>query len=597
MKKYYLLALAAFTSMATMAVPYSMLEKQVLESNHASQALQQLEFKQKEVKLMSPIEHPEDSGIVTKPPVGITKYYNTIGDCYTIWLLPIAEKANHAGQIVFTDNNEVWIKNILTSYNAPGWVKGQLSDDGKKITVQFPQRISVVHADEEDASILTKYPCAYVSVMNFSEEVNNFVPAPEEENFITYSLDDSGTFTLDGYDGFQYVYDPIKGKDVIANPDKMVSAYCPLRKVTTDGIEYIDNVWIFYANISQRFEPLTGVVTNEIPEDLSWSKWELVNKNDNVMLVDMAFDGNDVYMKGLSSHAMDAAVKGTIEGDKIVFPSKQFFGIDQGMNYFIIFFGGTVKWQYSEEHEGVVGVVTLQDNIEFAYDAEAKTLASGKETAMMFNAYLDKVGYFQDSYQDEPFIFKQTPESLCAAIPNPAFKYQVESSAGHVFAWDFSAVNENQMLVDADFIYYNVYVNGEKFTFYTDEYPQLTEDITDVPYNFCDDSDSPCIYVEGEEHDFVLNGDGIETVGVKEYYTAPDGKVYPTARVTYDTITQKVEVEVDGITSANVDREPVRVNYTNMQGMKVATPTEGNIYLRTITFSDGSRQVSKMIAR
>ncbi len=33
-------------------------------------------------------------------------------------------------------------------------------------------------------------------------------------------------------------------------------------------------------------------------------------------------------------------------------------------------------------------------------------------------------------------------------------------------------------------LYYNMYLDDEKYTFYPDEYPELTDDLTDVPYSY-----------------------------------------------------------------------------------------------------------------
>ena len=33
-------------------------------------------------------------------------------------------------------------------------------------------------------------------------------------------------------------------------------------------------------------------------------------------------------------------------------------------------------------------------------------------------------------------------------------------------------------------LYYNMYLDDEKYTFYPDEYPEKIEDLTDVPYSY-----------------------------------------------------------------------------------------------------------------
>ena len=77
--------------------------------------------------------------------------------------------------------------------------------------------------------------------------------------------------------------------------------------------------------------------------------------------VNVAIDGNDIYLQGLAYYFEDAWIKGTIDGTTAIFPNAQYLGTDE----------------YGSEY--LVGSDTGSDmveNIVFEYDAEAGTLTA-----------------------------------------------------------------------------------------------------------------------------------------------------------------------------------------------------------------------------
>jgi hypothetical protein len=107
----------------------------------------------------------------------------------------------------------------------------------------------------------------------------------------------------------------------------------------------------------------------------------------------VAFDGNDIYVKGIAMWFPEAWLKGTIQGNKVVFASGQFVGEDEyGPEYIIATVDG----------ENVAPEFT------FDYNAETKTLTLG-EYLVVESAKKDEIyayGYWQGLtiYQGEIIV-------------------------------------------------------------------------------------------------------------------------------------------------------------------------------------------------
>jgi len=104
---------------------------------------------------------------------------------------------------------------------------------------------------------------------------------------------------------------------------------------------------------------------------------ETINKT-----VSVAFDGNTVYVQGLSYWFEEAWAKGTIQGDKVVFPSNQLMGEDNyGPDYLVAYVldasaekGYSYKANLEFDYEADSGVMTLnEDNFYGETDEESST--------------------------------------------------------------------------------------------------------------------------------------------------------------------------------------------------------------------------------
>ena len=125
-------------------------------------------------------------------------------------------------------------------------------------------------------------------------------------------------------------------------------------------------------------EPQNGLVTlpsGVVGEDYSIVKGEYVQTPEGPVLyvvretVKVAFDGNDVYVAGLSGWYEDGFIKGTIDkSGTAVFPSGQLIAID-GENQFYL--NGVTRLTEEEKDEGKTESII---DIRFSYDAATRTL-------------------------------------------------------------------------------------------------------------------------------------------------------------------------------------------------------------------------------
>jgi hypothetical protein len=225
-----------------------------------------------------------------------------------------------------------------------------------------------------------------------------------------------GAFEYEGddYDMFFVGYDATTKEiaDVVFTLDneagKMTTDQMIIINGKKDEISYYE---YYYDVVILRELPVAPELV-ELPEGVEPEDWAIDGTfNDSygsenvVRATEVAFDGNDIYVKGIPFYFEDAWMKGTINAETGIatFPTGQFVGEDD------------YGWEFmlgSDDYE------TLCD-IEFAYDAEAKTLTQQTAYIIENGDTPDKIseyGYWTDMliYAGEPVIEEpvEAPEGL-----------------------------------------------------------------------------------------------------------------------------------------------------------------------------------------
>lgn len=163
--------------------------------------------------------------------------------------------------------------------------------------------------------------------------------------------------------------------------------------------------------------------------------------------------------------------------------------------------------------------------------------------------------------------------------------YDEQYGAG--FQFELPAVDVDGNFIDPSKIYYNIYFDGseEPETLSPDDYQNLTEEMTNVPYDFSDNYDFLC---GGTTHTFYFYVAEYNNIGVSQTYTG--GGETHRSNIVWATNPTSIK----GVSS---DSKSVKsVNYYDLSGRQVSAPAQG-LYIKTITYTDGSKKNVKRMAK
>lgn len=486
--------------------------------------------------------------IITQAPAGTTVTYSKESAGYfpyMFWLMEYDEDCAVA-EIVFTDNDEVYFKDIFSYAQNDTYVKGTLSDG--IITVEMGQCIYYSTRDE--------YGCKLAAL---SVDENGYPYVNESVDKVTYTVDTDGTVKL--------------------SPEYIL------------GLAYTDDdSWANFADFTQTYTVFTDTPVTK-PASVTTEKWALTTADGNGHIINVGIDGNDIYFGGLSDKMPDAWAKGTIDGDKVTVDEKQFMGI-YGNMYQYLMIGA------SEEEDGEKYYKLTSEPMVFNYDANAKTLTTAEEKALIVNASLKKV-YYLTILGQPTMYFLDKFEPAVPSNPTNVYTdgYSPYSGCG-TFEFTLPILDTDGKLLDSSCYYYNIYVDNYLFTLYPDEYSSIADDgyeeLTDIPYDYSDYWD---LEVSGANRTLYYYFEGFETIGVQAIYTV-DGITNKSALVNYNIETgQTNEVDPASISVITSTGKAVNVEYYDLMGRKLANPATGGMVIKRTTYSDGSVKSYKCILK
>lgn len=497
----------------------------------------------------------EDFNIITEAPEGRTEVYSLSGLAYySFWgyIMGVSHEGT-LGQIVYCDDNTVYIKNPISQFATNSYIKGTI--DGDEITVKLPQPIY-----QED----------------YDGEVYNY-----QIERLAYSEDEEG--------GWYYRDENSSEVKFTLRNDSVIWAEDTLGDVML-GLCDDTGEWMGYGDYNMVYSKVTDTVV-EAPADMTCEDWVL-KANDDGHFVKVGFSGKDVYVGGIYETMPDAFVKGTIDGDKVVFKSGQYLGPDESLNCHAYFVTGGSEMVWDDVYMEWYSSPYLTEQIELSYDAEAKTMiADSKNDSTMFINSGKAHIYYIEAF-DAPEFRYQAPIEGAVKPATPEFlslsPYDEYYGYGYI---DFIVpkFDVDGRMLDTDKMHYNLFIDDELFTFYPDEYIALTEEMTNVPYDFTDSYD---IYDYGTEKMIYFYTTGFEKIGVRSTYTADNGESKDSEIAWY-----YVNGGTVGINAAEAGAKGVKsVVYTDLSGRRVAKPVRG-IYIKTEVYDDGTQKSVKMLRR
>jgi hypothetical protein len=165
-----------------------------------------------------------------------------------------------------------------------------------------------------------------------------------------------------------------------------------------------------------------------------------------------------------------------------------------------------------------------------------------------------------------------------------------DEGAEYVFDFDVFKISTDGDLLDSSKVFYNVFVDGEPYTFYSDMY-DVEEDITDIPFGYSTDYD---FYNYDGTTSVELYCDGFDTVGVQTIYRPEEGKEIKSDLIEININTgEEFTNGVTGVNNIAVDKAVKSEVYYDLTGRRVVNPENG-LFIKKVTFNDNTVKVSKI---
>ena len=316
---------------------------------------------------------------------------------------------------VFAPDNKVYIQRPVSWSYYNGWVEGTLSDDGKTITVPMGQYIAYTYSLEM---------AVQVAMFTYDPERDSYFYNPDIEE-ITYTINDDGTITMNGTD--------------------VHNILGTMNRAFGQNFQYLDYEWLQDGDYESVYLPVTERPLTP-PEDMPVETYYISSAiNDGYEwdayfnAVTVGFDGDDMWLQGISDYLPQAWIKGTREGNTVTFPNTQLLGAYEVLLYF-----------KAAEFNPVTGATTQKDmvltieddNTFYTYDYVFITLDKNNLTF---------INYFQGiTLSKHPDFLVTVPDGL--TTEEYTFSYKTRSENGALVA--------QQDTVHVGFAGDHVYIQG-----------------------------------------------------------------------------------------------------------------------------------------
>ncbi|MBQ9556566.1 MAG: dockerin type I repeat-containing protein [Muribaculaceae bacterium] len=212
--------------------------------------------------------------------------------------------------VVFGADGKVYFQHPVSWSYYDGWIEGTLSADGKTITVPMGQYIAYTHSLEM---------AVQVAAFLYDETAGTYLYEPSVTELI-YTINDDGSIKQEDTD--EYI---ILGT---------------MNRAFGEQFQYLDYEWLQagdYASVyipaaEQPLFPPEDLVTESFyltTANNDGAEWEALNTT-----VRMGFDGDNVWLQGISKYLPSAWIHGTRDGNTITFPDGQLLGSFETLLYF-----------------------------------------------------------------------------------------------------------------------------------------------------------------------------------------------------------------------------------------------------------------------
>ncbi len=453
------------------------------------------------------------------------------------------------GKVVEGNDGNLYIYNPISQgyiwFSILPWIKAEPAGDGKYV-VHLPQLYIIDVGDPY-----------YAYCMHYDEDEG--MPVVEEEGDIEFTWE-NGVLTQVG--------------------DKFIG----LCDATAD--------WFYMADQHIVYAPQNDEVTT-LPEDMFVQSYTMTYLSDpsdltqtKETVVSVAIDGEDIYMGNLNNNNPDSYIKGHLADGKATFPTRQYLGPDAYYNGHIYVLTGEA-YVDAETYSSPVFNYNLNDEIVFNVDEDARNIVAEWPAAMVTNVGPNTLSILNDYVAPGLAAFDEVPAVPATTVFTDE-DVTVNSSAGWtVLHFTIPTVDVDGNKLNENKLYYNIYLDGEVFTFDPEDYIGLSSAMTNIPYKF-EDNINFDIYISNGRHTVYLYTTDFEQVGVQSIYTAGDEE-------NRSDIVYNLNPNVSGINEMASGARVVDTRYYDLTGRQLPTAPATGIYLKHVTYSDGTSTAVKVV--
>ena len=345
--------------------------------------------------------------------------------------------------------------------------------------------------------------------------------------------------------------------------------------LTPPGQAYIAGINVYYLGGEAEPELIELPDGAEVEEYYFRAGYEGEEDDAVNAYVNVAFVGDQVYIQGLCQYNSDTWVVGTMTDNVLTIPAGEYVG-----DYYT----------YDEESDTEYIFNLMTEEITFTYDPEKDEFTTN---SIAIDAYYDgqPVGNFV-SY-DYAVITKVVEVAATPADPEfTGWNLDVNDTSYPYVDYVIPLVdtNGNPMLGSklAYRFYYATEEEGEvRYVCTTDAYEEISEDMSEIPYNFSDDWDiyNYRLYVYAE--DFTK----WTKIGIQSVYYG-GGETNESNIVWVDLAEYWEAVGIEEIAAA----QSKSVKFYDLQGRQVNADAKG-IVIRVDRMADGSTKTTKMLRK
>ena len=463
------------------------------------------------------------------------------------------------GEFVVGDDR-IWFKPISTYSFAPGYIELEKQTDGTYVA-HTPQ----VFYDQDN------YDGTHILAWT-----TRFVLKTTDTGAVYYDAEENADGTLNTDMKFTYENGVLKQVDQRVNEQGL-----PLELLAmTDP----NGNWAIYGSGCITMQALPAdMKPATLPEDkvehdavfgyntLKFDTGELVFNNKTYKYATSPSEPDAVYLNVPESWLADRWVRGTIGADKSWTFEKQYLGTYQAANMHIWFTPATFKIIEAEQNGmKTYGMALAQsDAIVFKYNEAKESYFASDYDVLEINASPTSSDYIIYSYA--------TPSvnGFPANVSDPAdpeftsFTPYMDFNKFGVMSFSIPNYDVDGNFLNTEKMFYRVFINQdetEPFELSPEEYPSLSEAITDVPYTYNDVSQITCY---NTFHNLYFFRSDVNYWGIQSIYK--DGDEEKKSKVIW--------YEVSGVNNIATDVNEGKTVWYDMQGRRVNNPDRG-IFIR-----------------